>query len=462
MRTNHSTLRSLHRELYRSLIKEATKKQRKYSPKIYSLFQENFVRHISTNEYFSARERRVLVAYFDKNRSLNEARFMQIGSRVLLSESVDGKMNEGLKSWLGGVWNKITKAFGNLKKMITEIVIKIKNFLIEQGKKIYDKGVATLKSSAGELTKIFSDVLKGGTNEEDEKGGKEEIEKAGGKVQLVKEGKHLATIADWANDPVEKFIAAFKKKMPADATAEKAEAEVEAAAESGGEDTESGEKSATELKEVWKRTLAEINGAPVFDEKFTRILIEEEESLPTDVTSKEAVSKWQKAGKVAIKVLKIVLTVIAGILSPLGLAVSVAMKAASKYVVNLAAKGVEALGGPVAIKYLVIPAIIALVAKFQEDIHVLYDAVNEMAGALLGAIPIVGNSLEVGMKIVSGIFMALSATYVIHYALMSAEDVKDLKKPAQSAADLLREKDIVKENYLKNTKRYPGRVYALK
>lgn len=461
MRTNHSTLRSLHRELYRSLIKEATKKQRKYSPKIYSLFQENFVRHISTNEYFSPRERRVLVAYFDNNRSLNEARFMQIGSRVLLSESVDGKMNEGLKSWLGSVWNKITKAFGNLKKMITEIVIKIKNFLIEQGKKIYDKGVATLKSSAGELTKIFSDVLKGGTNEE-EKGGKEEIEKAGGKTQLLKEGKHLATIADWADDPVEKFIAAFKKKMPADATAAKAEAEVEAAAGSGGEDTESGEKGATELKEVWKRALTEINGAPVFDEKFTRILIEEEESLPTDVTSKEAVSKWQKAGKAAIKVLKIVLTVISGILSPIGLAISVIMKAGSKYVVNLAAKGVEALGGPAAIKYLVIPAIIALVAKFQEDIHALYDAVNEAAGALLGAIPIVGNSLEVGMKIVSGIFMALSATYVIHYALMSAEDVKDIKKPAQSAADLFRETDTIKESYLRKTKRYPQRVYALK
>lgn len=464
MRTSYPTLRALHRELRRGILKEATKQTKKHSPKIVKSLQENFIRHISTNDYFTVRERRVLAEYFKQNSSLNEAKFMQVGSRVLLSESVNTRMNEGFFDWLGGLWKKIKNAFGSIKEMVQKIIADIKKFVGERATEAYNFAVKTMNSIVGTLDQKLKSILKG---EEIKEGESKKIDPEVAKKHFPTEAKHLAEVVTWiGNTPARVVTQYMGETVETDKVTADIEKKMDSAASEKGSGDEEAEKKVEKgsggLQESSRRIRQELNERSLFDAIFTKMLVEEEEGgeLPSDVmTNPQSTSKWKKFGKKALHVLEFILEAVAALLNPAKYLLLQAIQSGSNWIMDKGAKAIQKLGGPAAIDYVVAPVILATAAKFTQLFETMTGWATEGVKNLLLLIPFAGAAAKIIADVAHYSMLILAIFHIVHAVFAKNATDKEMGNVLEYG---IQESEKTRKNYIKNTRMYPQRVYALK
>jgi hypothetical protein len=268
-----------------------------------------------------------------------------------VNEFSSGLLNEGLKDWIGSAWGKIKNVFGNIKDFVAKVWKSIKDFVMEQSKKAYNW-------AKGKLNKYIPEI-------------KKQIAAIKDKAQLAVEAGHINKVNDWFKS----YIATMFNNL-----GKKAE-----------------EKAITEIKEV------------IMNSTFTRLLMEEAESIPTDITKPETVSWWKKIG-IAIKPLLETLSII---FNPIKYALIQVFKETGTELLNALSKLIAKLGGPAAIKYIVIPSVLVEVVELAGAFH----GVDDLIKASLNLVPGIGPVLDTIMEVGHYIFMALAIYEILHEIL---------------------------------------------
>lgn len=268
-----------------------------------------------------------------------------------INEFNSGLLNEGIKDWIGNAWNKIKNVFGNIKDFVVKIWTSIKNFVIEQSKKVYNW-------TKGKLSAAIPKI-------------KEKIKVIKDKAQLTVEATHIFKVYSWLKPNSFTIFNNLGKKAE--------------------------EKAITEIKEV------------IFNSTFTRLLVENTEEIPTNITEPGFVEKLKKIG-VAIKPF---LETLAIIFNPLKYAVVQIFKELTPQILNVISQFVAKLGGPTAIKYIIIPGVLVEIAELKGIFH----GTDDLLKASLELIPGIGSFLEIFMEVGHGIFIILAIYEILHEIL---------------------------------------------
>jgi len=171
-------------------------------PKTIKIVQEEFIKSIPNNDYFTSGEKQALALYFESYSTFHSKNMMLFESQV----------DEGVADWFKSGWEKIKSTFGGIKNYVVEIWNKIKKFfvdLISKGKDIV-KGM--VDKAKGKIKTGFEKVLNGPN-----------------KDALLDELKNIIDIAKWFKTKVtspENVITKVADKV-VEPTIEKAETEVE-------------------------------------------------------------------------------------------------------------------------------------------------------------------------------------------------------------------------------------------
>jgi len=270
-----------------------------------------------------------------------------------INEFNNGLLNEGLKDWLGNAWSKIKNVFSNIKDFVAKIWTSIKEFVIEQCKKAYAWAKAKFEPLIPKITSAIKQIKD--------------------KAQLSKELIHMDSIYNWLKTNAYSWLETYGK---------------------AAKDALDGEGSMMAMKEM------------IFNSNFTRILVEATEEIPTDITKPETISTLKKIG-IAIGPL---LKTIAFVFNPLKyIVVQLAKFLAPKLLEGLNIF-IEKIGGPKAIKYIVLPVIFVEVAELAGAFHGIDDLLKEA----LGLIPVVGPYIEIILQIGHTVFIALAIYEIFH------------------------------------------------
>lgn len=107
-----------------------TKRAVTYSfiPKTVSMFKEEFLRSIPSNDYFTNEEKHALSLYLNMQSNFNSRSIRLFESRV----------DEDVASWFKSGWNKLKQIFGSAKDYIVKVWTKIKEAFVSVIKKGYD------------------------------------------------------------------------------------------------------------------------------------------------------------------------------------------------------------------------------------------------------------------------------------------------------------------------------------
>lgn len=107
-----------------------TKRAVTYSfiPKTVSMFKEEFLRSIPSNDYFTNEEKHALSLYLNMQSNFNSRSIRLFESRV----------DEDVASWFRSGWNKLKQVFGTAKDYIVKVWTKIKEAFVSVIKKGYD------------------------------------------------------------------------------------------------------------------------------------------------------------------------------------------------------------------------------------------------------------------------------------------------------------------------------------
>lgn len=162
---HHREFNKLIRESFSKVIRDINKEA---IPNTISLFQENFISNISTNEYFTLEERQGIALYFQYNNTLNESSIIEFHS---------GLLNEGLKDIFLKAVDKVKNIFGNIKNFVVKIWASIKKLVLEWGRKAYN----AVKAKISSLKPKIENFLK---NAKD-------------KAVLIKEFSHIEDVYQW-------------------------------------------------------------------------------------------------------------------------------------------------------------------------------------------------------------------------------------------------------------------------
>ena len=171
-------------------------------PKTIKKIQEEFIKSIPTNDYFTSQEKYALALYFESYSNFSN-------KNIILFES---QVNEGIADWFKSGWEKIKSTFGGIKNYVVDIWTKIKKFftdLILKGKDVV-KGL--VEKAKGKIKAGFEKALNG-PNKDD----------------LLKELKNIVDIANWINTKINdpsKILSPIADKI-IDPTISKAEDTIE-------------------------------------------------------------------------------------------------------------------------------------------------------------------------------------------------------------------------------------------
>lgn len=259
-----------------------------------------------------------------------------------VNEFSGGLLNEGLRDWIGSAWNKIKNVFGNIKDFVTKVWKSIKDFVMEQSKKAYNFAKGKLNQYVPEIKKKLVAIKD--------------------KAQLSVEADHINKIYEWLQPYIPTMFNNLGKKAE--------------------------EKAITEIKEV------------VMNSTFTRLLVEETESIPTDITKPETVSWWKKIG-IAIKPL---LETLALIFNPIKFALVKIFKELTPQILNELSKFIAKLGGPAPINYIILPGILVEAL----ELNGVFNGVDDLITASLNLIPGIGPAIETILEVGHWIFLALA------------------------------------------------------
>ena len=171
-------------------------------PKTIKIVQEEFIKSIPNNDYFTSGEKQALALYFESYSTFHSKNMMLFESQV----------DEGVADWFKSGWEKIKSTFGGIKNYVVEIWNKIKKFFVD------------LISKGKDVVKGMVDKAKGKI-----KTGLEKALNGPNKDALLDELKNIIDIAKWfktkVNSP-ENVITKVADKV-VEPTIEKAETEVE-------------------------------------------------------------------------------------------------------------------------------------------------------------------------------------------------------------------------------------------
>jgi hypothetical protein len=265
-----------------------------------------------------------------------------------VNEFSGGLLNEGLRDWIGSAWDKIKNVFGNIKDFVAKVWKSIKDFVMEQSKKAYNFAKSKFNQHVPELKKKLVAIKD--------------------KAQLSIEAAHINKIYEWLKPYIPTMFNNLGKKAE--------------------------EKAITEIKEV------------VMNSTFTRILVEETESIPTDITKPETVAWWKKIG-IAIKPL---LETLALIFNPIKFALVKIFQELTPQILNELSKFIAKLGGPAPINYIILPGILVEVLELKG----VFNGVDDLIKVSLNLIPGIGPALETIMDVGHIIFMLLALYEIGH------------------------------------------------
>lgn len=260
-----------------------------------------------------------------------------------------GLLNEGVADWIGSAWDKVKGAFNNIKNFVVKIWTSIKTFVISQCNKAFGWAKSKFNSLKPKITKAILDIKD--------------------KAQLAKEILHADEIYDWLKANTVKFF---------DKYGVKAEDELESG------------------------TTAEA----IFDSRFTTLLLEQPEAIPTDITKPETISTWKKLGIGAEKVLK----VLSVVFNPLKALVIALAKTTAPYLLTKFGELIEKIGGPKAIPYIVLPTALVSVSEIFGAFH----GIDGLFKGALDLIPGIGQFISPILEIGHYIFFALALFEIIH------------------------------------------------
>jgi hypothetical protein len=171
-------------------------------PKTIKIVQEEFIKSIPNNDYFTSGEKQALALYFKSYSTFHS-------KNVMLFES---KVDEGVADWFKSGWEKIKSTFGGIKNYVVEIWTKIKKFFIDLISKGKDVVKGMVDKAKGKIKSGFEKAINGPN-----------------KDPLLDELKNIINIANWLKTKVnspENVITKVADKV-VEPTIEKAETEVE-------------------------------------------------------------------------------------------------------------------------------------------------------------------------------------------------------------------------------------------
>jgi hypothetical protein len=171
-------------------------------PKTIKIVQEEFIKSIPNNDYFTSGEKQALALYFKSYSTFHS-------KNVMLFES---KVDEGVADWFKSGWEKIKSTFGGIKNYVVKIWTKIKKFFIDLISKGKDVVKGMVDKAKGKIKSGFEKAINGPN-----------------KDPLLDELKNIINIANWLKTKVnspENVITKVADKV-VEPTIEKAETEVE-------------------------------------------------------------------------------------------------------------------------------------------------------------------------------------------------------------------------------------------
>ena len=163
-------------DVYKELIKEInTEITFSLIPKTIKTVQEEFIKSIPSNDYFTDGEKQALSLYFESYSTFHS-------KNMILFES---QVDEAIADWFKSGWQKIKSTFGGIKKYVTEIWGKIKKFFADLIVKGKDAVKGMVDKAKGKIQSGFQKALNGPN-----------------KDALLDELKNMIEIADWFKSKV--------------------------------------------------------------------------------------------------------------------------------------------------------------------------------------------------------------------------------------------------------------------
>jgi hypothetical protein len=120
-------------------------------PQTVKIVQEEFIKTISTNTYFSERERGALALYFESNSIIHSKK----------AQLFESQLEEGVVEWFKSGYEKVKKVFGSIKEYVSKLWGQIKqafSTLMEKGIAWVQNAVKTVQKKAKQL---FDQHVKG-------------------------------------------------------------------------------------------------------------------------------------------------------------------------------------------------------------------------------------------------------------------------------------------------------------
>jgi len=119
-------------------------------PRTVKIVQEEFIKTISTNTYFSEGEKRALALYFESNSIIHSKK----------AQLFESQLEEGVVEWFKSGYEKVKGVFGSIKEYVSKLWGEIKkafNALIKKGIAWVQNTVKTVQKKAKQL---FDDYIK--------------------------------------------------------------------------------------------------------------------------------------------------------------------------------------------------------------------------------------------------------------------------------------------------------------
>ena len=120
-------------------------------PQTIKIVQEEFIKTISTNTYFSERERGALALYFESNSIIHSKK----------AQLFESQLEEGVVEWFKSGYEKVKKVFGSIKEYVSKLWGQIKQAFST----LMKKGIAwvqnTVKTVQKKAKQLFDQYVKG-------------------------------------------------------------------------------------------------------------------------------------------------------------------------------------------------------------------------------------------------------------------------------------------------------------
>lgn len=113
-------------------------------PQTIKIVQEEFIKTISTNTYFSERERGALALYFESNSIIHSKK----------AQLFESQLEEGVVEWFKSGYEKVKKVFGSIKEYVSRLWEQIKqafSTLMKKGIAWVQNTVKTVQKKAKQL-----------------------------------------------------------------------------------------------------------------------------------------------------------------------------------------------------------------------------------------------------------------------------------------------------------------------